>query len=135
MAESKNRPSKTNRANRPNRVPTGDTHDVMGVHGTSDQYEYRWVNEDKIDARKMNGYEIVEDDDIQIATTSSTKSGSAKTLVTNRKDGSTSTLMRQDKQWYDEDQKSKADKIDRSEETMFRQLKEAEGRYGSIDVE
>lgn len=135
MAES-NRPSKTNRANRPKRIPTGDTHDIMGVVGADDKdFVYRWVNEDKIDARKMNGYEIVEDNDIQIATPSVAKSGSAKTLVTNRKDGSTSTLMRQKKDFYDEDQAAKADKINKSEETMFRQLKEADGRYGSIEVE
>ena len=135
MADNKNRPSKTNRANRPTRIPTGDTHDVMGVHGKDEDYVYRWVNEDKVDARRMNGYEIVEDDNIQIATTSSSKSGSAKTLVTNRKDGSTSTLMRQSKEYYEEDQAAKAEKINRSEESMFRQLREAEGGYGSIKVE
>jgi len=55
--------------------------------------------------------------------------------VVDRKTGQEAILMRIRKEWYEEDQAAKAADVLASEESMFRQLKEADGRYGSVKVE
>ena len=41
--------------------------------------------------------------------------------------------MRQPKEYHEEDQKLRAEAIKKSEESMFRQLKTEEGRYGEVE--
>lgn len=80
---------------------------------------------------KEAGYEVVVDDDMVVGearVSDPTSQGSGKRVVS--KDGTVSYLMRQKKEWYEEDQKAKQQHVDELEQTMKKQA--SEGMYGSI---
>ena len=60
------------------------------------------------------------------------KLGSA---ITRPDGGSTLVLMRILKEWYNEDQALKAEKIDALEQTMISDEQGSEGRYGTMTVQ
>jgi len=124
---------------RPTRTPIADQRDIMSVSGIDQEnYVYRWVNDQgvRIDQFKQAGYEPVEQDgNIMLGVASTQTLGSIVKVVVDRISGQEAILMRIRKEWHDEDQAAKAAELLRSEESMFRQLKEADGRYGSVKVE
>lgn len=106
----------------------------QAISGEKDpNYVYRFVNDtgSRIDQLKQAGYEIVEDDNLIVGdarVTDATQPGSAKKVIS--KDGTVSYLMRQKKEWYDEDQAAKQRHNDEIEEAMKKSA--SEGMYGSI---
>ena len=124
---------------RTKRIPISGQRDIMAVTGIDQEnYVYRWVNDKgvRIDQFKQAGYETVEQDGkIMLGAASTQTLGSVIKVVVDRNTGQEAILMRIRKEWYDEDRAADAAEIARSEESMFRQLKEADGRYGSFKVE
>jgi hypothetical protein len=124
---------------RTKRVPIAGQRDIMTVEGLdTENYVHRWVNDKgvRVDQFKAAGYEPVEQDgNIMLGAASVQSVGSVIKVITNQSTGEEAILMRIRKEWYDEDQAAKAEELAKSEEAMFRQLKEADGRYGSVKVE
>ena len=123
---------------KPKRIPVGAARDILTVHGQDPNYVYRWVLDDpkrpgRLQRFKDGGYEIVTDTNEvgQNTVDRGKKLGSAIT----RPDGSsTLVLMRILKEWYDEDQEAKAEKIADLEQAMIADEQGMEGRYGSIQI-
>lgn len=114
----------TQRPTRKERIPVNGARDILTVKDKDPNYEYRWVIDvpGRLDKFKQAGYEVVTADlEIgQKAVDSNEKLGSA--IITSR-GGATLVLMRIPKEWYDEDQKAKQDKVDALEETLQAELR------------
>lgn len=106
----------------------------QSITGDKDpDYVYRFVNDSgsRIDQMKSAGYEIVTDDDLIVGdsrVSDSSQVGSGKRVIS--KDGTVQYLMRQKKEFYDEDQAAKQAHNDEIERAMTKQAQE--GMYGSI---
>ena len=106
----------------------------QSITGDKDpDYVYRFVNDSgsRIDQMKSAGYEIVTDDDLIVGdsrVSDSSQVGSGKRVIS--KDGTVQYLMRQKKEFYDEDQAAKQAHNDEIEQAMKKQAQE--GMYGSI---
>lgn len=106
----------------------------QSITGEKDpNYVYRFVNDSgsRIDQMKSAGYEIVTDDDLIVGdsrVSDTSQMGSGKRVVS--KDGTVQYLMRQKKEYYDEDQAAKQAHNDEIEQAMKKQAQE--GMYGSI---
>ena len=128
------------------RIPVGSARDILTVANPDPNYHYRWVLDDpkrpgRLQRFLTGGYEIVTDD-VEVGQKavdrSNKKLGSA---ITRPDGGSTLVLMRILKEWYDEDQAAKQEKIDDLEATMSRDSKEgripgtSEAGYGTFSIE
>ena len=99
------------------------------------EFEYRFVNDtgSRIQNFKAAGYEFVTGDDLIVGdnrVSDATDLGSAKRVISN--DGTTSYLMRIKKDWYEEDQASKAAAIKEQEAAM--KQKASAGMYGKLNI-
>ena len=82
---------------------------------------------------KQAGYEIVEDDSLIVGdarVSDPSQQGSGKRVIS--KDGTVSYLMRQKKEWFDEDKAAKRERND--EITNQIKSKASDGMYGSIKM-
>ena len=108
----------------------------QSISGEKDpNYVYRFVNDtgSRIDQMKQAGYEIVTDDNLIVGdsrVSDPSSQGSAKRVIS--KDGTVSYLMRQKKEYYEEDQAAKQAHNDEIEAAMKKQA--SEGMYGSIKM-
>lgn len=98
------------------------------------EFEYRFVNDtgSRIQNFKAAGYEFVTGDDLIVGdnrVSDATDLGSAKRVISN--DGTTSYLMRIKKDWYEEDQASKAAAIKEQEAAMKQEA--STGMYGKLN--
>ena len=98
-------------------------------------FEYRFVNDtgSRIQNFKAAGYEFVTGDDLIVGdnrVSDATDLGSAKRVISN--DGTTSYLMRIKKDWYEEDQASKAAAIKEQEAAMKQEA--STGMYGKLNI-
>ena len=121
------------------RVPIGSNRDITTVHDTPDGYVDRWVNDipGRIDKFKAAGYELVETAEMG----SQSVDGSHDENGTVTKDmgrGQTAYLMRQRQEYYDEDQASKQNYVNRTEESMRKEKVEKhnskDGTYGEVKI-
>ena len=99
------------------------------------EFEYRFVNDtgSRIQNFKAAGYEFVTGDDLIVGdnrVSDATDLGSAKRVISN--DGTTSYLMRIKKEWYEEDQASKAAAIKEQEAAMKQEA--SAGMYGKLNI-
>jgi hypothetical protein len=119
---------------RKKRTPVGGARDILTVPLKDPNYEYRWVVDSpgRIQRFKDGGWEVDTDNvDIgQRTVDRESRIGSAVTKASG--DGRTLVLMRIPKEWYDEDQKAKSDRLDALDGTMRQDAKE--GRYGVLEV-
>ena len=108
----------------------------QSISGDKDpNFVYRFVNDtgSRIDQMKQAGYEIVEDEGLIVGdsrVSDPSSQGSAKRVIS--KDGTVSYLMRQKKEYYEEDQAAKQAHNDEIEAAMKKQA--SEGMYGSIKM-
>ncbi len=108
----------------------------QSISGEKDpNYVDRFVNDtgSRIDQMKQAGYEIVEDEGLIVGdsrVSDPSSQGSAKRVIS--KDGTVSYLMRQKKEYYEEDQAAKQAHNDEIEAAMKKQA--SEGMYGSIKM-
>lgn len=130
------RPPANEKADRPRRNAVGGKRDILTANGNLDtsKYHYHIVNMEgtNIEEFKSYGYEIDDSSDIQMGTSNPKQSGSANTAIADRRSGLKCVLMRQPIEFYREDQKLRAEAIAKSEESMLRDLKTADGRYGEV---
>jgi len=135
------RPSGESRADRPTRSQTLEDSQGTGklnVDGKEDGYFYYIENDEKgnIEALQKRGFEIVEKDSGTTMSSSNPKEvGSRIETTVFNSDGTKGVLMRQRKEWHEEDMKFKAEVVSKREEALFRNEQKEEGRYGSIKVE
>ena len=99
------------------------------------EFEYRFVNDtgSRIQNFKAAGYEFVTGDDLIVGdnrVSDATDLGSAKRVISN--DGTTSYLMRIKRDWYEEDQASKAAAIKEQEAAMKQEA--SAGMYGKLNI-
>lgn len=123
---------------RPKRVPLA-TRNRLNVKDKDPNYVYRYVNAndqhdpDRVERMKEAGYELVPrnqggalgdnrvDNSSPMGSTASINAGQGKIAV----------LMRQRKEWFDEDQASKQSEVDAVEQSMRR---ESKSDYGTLDL-
>lgn len=108
----------------------------MTILGEKDpDFVYRVVNDvgARVSQMQAAGYEIVTDDGITIGesrVSDPNQLGSSKRVLS--KDGTVSILMRQKREWWEEDQKAKQQQIDEQESAMKQDA--AQGMYGKIET-
>lgn len=134
MTETRKAPS-----GRVKRQPVGQRN-RLSVSGKDPNYEYRFVNDigDRIQMFQEAGYELVSRDEHRIGDSRldiARPDGSNAMVSVGVKpngDPQRAYLMRIKKEWYDEDQKAKRERIQEVEE----QLKKPniEGAYGEISI-
>ena len=108
----------------------------QAIAGDKDpSYVYRFVNDtgSRIQNFKAAGYEFVTGDDLIVGdnrVSDATDLGSAKRVISN--DGTTSYLMRIKKEWFEEDQASKAAALKEQEAAMTKEA--STGMYGKLNI-
>ncbi len=132
------RPDPSNRAKRRRVSSVGGAGSggKLGIIGDLDpNYNYRVCNDEGSNIQEMEsfGYDIVTGDGVSFKSTNEINTGSQHSVIVDRTNGTKGILMRQPKEYHDEDNKARADMIAKTEESMFRNVENEEGRYGSID--
>jgi hypothetical protein len=123
-------------ANRVKRVPVeGNNRNRLTVDGKDPGYEYRWVNDldSRIELFKEGGWETVTHK-VQVGDKrvgEPTQEASAVTKAVGK--GTVAVLMRILKEWYDEDQLAKMDRI-REVQAGIEQTPQRPGMYGKIKI-
>lgn len=121
------------------RTPLGAKRDILNVQNTPDGYVDRIVNDlpGRIDRFKAAGYEVVED--AQLGTSHVDGNQASQGVVT--KDvgkGVNAVVMRQRKEFYEEDQTAKQRDIDETESAMRRKKVNSnesnDGTYGEVKI-
>ena len=131
------RPDTSNRSNRPRRHAVGGAQNIINTIGNRDpNYNYYVVTDTgtKVEEFESYGYEIDQSQDIKLGSNRPTQTGTAHSVVVDRGTGEKGVLMRQPIEYHEEDKKIRADMIDKSEESMFRELKNPkEGTYAEVE--
>ena len=143
------RSSKPRRQNRKERVPLGTMRSQLAVESI-EGYVLRWVNDrgNRVSHAEEGGYEFTTYDELgdrvigdHNTTSDSAEEGTkvSKKVGTNENGAPLmSYLMKIRKEWYDEDQKKKADYVDQTEQSIV-DLDGADSdfkskTYGSINI-
>ena len=113
------------------RTPIASRNDLT-VRGKKEGFEYRIVNDtaDRIQAFQEAGYELVDASEVSIGDkriNNASPEGSKAQLSVGK--GDKAFLMRQRKDFYDEDQAAKAAKVSQLENTMKSDVVNAGGRF------
>jgi hypothetical protein len=121
------------RNTRPQRTPL-QNRSVLGVKGKEPGFSYRIVNDvgDRIESFKARGYEVVEDQTVQVGdrrVAIPTREGSPVQVSVGG--GTKGYLMRIKDEWYKEDQATKERELQELEKSM----KPASSDYGSIKID
>lgn len=121
---------------RTRRTPINGTRNRLTVRGQEEGYVYRIVNDidDRIQSLQEMGYEIVTDKNVTVGDkriANPTQEGSPVKVSVGQ--GIQAYVMRQKKEFFDEDQAAKAARNDELEATMKREAKEA-GFYGKLKI-
>lgn len=124
---------------RENRVPVGGFRDILTVEGKDPAYHYRFVlGEDEKDMRIYShqnaGYTFAKiEDGLKVGQSAVFKSDSVGSLIrVPNKDGRWLYLMKIPVEWYEDDQRSKAHRVDETEKSL-REIDE--GMYGQqLDI-
>jgi hypothetical protein len=132
-----NREASASRAKRPDRsdIPVNGRRNVLSVRGKEPGFEYRVVTDrpGRVEELQDLGYEVVTHKavvgDKRVATPA--PEGSPVKIALGK--GEQGYLMRQRKEWYDEDQRRKQEEVDASEKAMLRTHRQG-AQYGEISV-
>ena len=118
------------------RASINGTRNVLNISGKEPGFVYRVVNDvgDRIEQLKAIGYEIVEDNAVQVGDrriANPTKEGSPVKVSVGG--GVQGYVMRIKQEWYDEDKAKKDAHVDNIERGLVRDAKE-QTDYGKIQV-
>ena len=121
---------------RTRRTPINGTRNRLNVRGQEDGYVYRIVNDidDRIQSLQEMGYEIVTDKNVTVGDkriANPTQEGSPVKVSVGQ--GVQAYVMRQKKEFFDEDQAAKQAKVDELEATTKREA-QAAGFYGKLKI-
>lgn len=124
----------TKRTNR--RSSVNGTRNVLNITGKEPGFVYRVVNDvgDRIEQLKEIGYELVEDNKVQVGdrrVANPTKEGSPVKVSVGQ--GIQGYVMRIKQEWYDEDKAKKDARVDAIERGLVREAKE-QADYGKLTV-
>ena len=119
---------------RPTRQPVG-FRNRLAAFDKDPAYEYRWVNNnadggDRVKIMEDAGYEFAPKSEQRSGRVEAGPLGSAETVPGGN--GDTMVLMRIKKEWYEEDQKAKQDRVDELDRA---QKRTPDGLYGKITYE
>lgn len=122
---------------RPTREPVG-LRNRLSVANRDPNYEYRWVVDydgtgDRIEQFKLAGYEVCPKGMHKIGNhrvNAPSETGSSEVLAVGN--GQRAVLMRQKKEFYEEDQKTKAERIAESEKALKKPT--LDGSYGKVSI-
>ena len=120
---------------RKQRVPvSGGERNVLTVRGKEEGFEYRWVNHDpdRIQRFLDAAWEPVTQDVTVGDRKVDSSSGTSSVVERGVGAGKKALLMRVPKEFYDEDQKAKAVKLDEIETAMKQNA--LKDRYGKLEV-
>lgn len=136
----KNEAKKASDTSKRLRVPIGARRDVTAVERDEDfhkQYKERWVNDipGRIEKFKRAGYELVETASVGDPTVDGTHNESG-VVSKDMGQGTTAYLMRQRREYFEEDKAAKQEVVDSTEESMRRDLNENrnDGQYGEVKI-
>jgi hypothetical protein len=120
---------------RPRRTAIG-VRNVLTVNGKDPDFHYRIVNDedDRIQQFLDAGYEVVDANTVRVGekrVEKTTPEGTKAQLSVGG--GQKAFVMRIKKEWYDEDQKAKADAIAETEASMKQSALDG-NNYGKIDI-
>jgi len=121
---------------RPARVPINGLRDKLVVKGIPEHLHACWVNDYNLERYKEAGYgfwtgsAVVGDNHVD-----SNSGMSSGVISRNVGNGVTAFVMVIPKDLYESDQKALDDEIASKESILFRSQKQAEGRYGNIEVQ
>ena len=123
------------RAQRPTRTPISGRRDKLSVKGKEPGFEYRVVNDvpGRVDTLMEAGYEVVTHSTTVGEKRVGTPAPEGSPVKISVGGGNQGYLMRQKKEWYDEDQKRKQAALDEAEASMKR--RETKEHYGNIEVD
>ena len=121
---------------RTRRTPINGTRNRLNVRGQEEGYVYRIVNDvdDRIQSLQEMGYEIVTDKGVSVGDkriANPTQEGSPIKVSVGQ--GIQAYVMRQKKEFFDEDQASKNARNDELEAQMKRDAKDS-GFYGKLQI-
>ena len=121
---------------RTRRTPINGTRNRLNVRGQEEGYVYRIVNDvdDRIQSLQEMGYEIVTDKGVTVGDkriANPTQEGSPIKVSVGQ--GVQAYVMRQKKEFFDEDQASKNARNDELEAQMKRDAKDS-GFYGKLQI-
>jgi hypothetical protein len=121
---------------RTRRTPINGTRNRLNVRGQEEGYVYRIVNDidDRVQTLQEMGYEIVTDKNVTVGDkriANPTQEGSPVKVSVGQ--GVQAYVMRQKKEFFDEDQQAKNARNDELEATMKREAKDA-GFYGKLKI-
>jgi hypothetical protein len=119
---------------RTRRTPIG-TRNVLTVAGKDPNYVYRIVNDsgDRINEFLEAGYELVPEDSVKVGDKRVNKASSeGSNAQISVGQGQKAFVMRIRKEWYQEDQAAKQERVDRLEATI--KDKALDGTYGKLEI-
>lgn len=128
--------SQSRARNRPERVPL-HSRDILTVWKKKPDKEYRWVinRDDRLYRFKQAGWEFVTDANLEVGEPTVNADKELGTVIVKKTGGDELYLMCIDKEWYDEDQKIKQERVDGTEQAMYEQLNSSsDGRYGEVKI-
>lgn len=120
----------------PRRTSIG-TRNKLSVKGKDPNFVYRIVNDtdDRISQFLEAGYEIVKDTSVQVGDKRvAVPSAEGSPVKVSVGGGTQAFVMRIRKDWYEEDQKAKAEHLNELEATMKREARETSD-YGKVKVD
>jgi len=121
------------------RIPIGTNQDITAVRDTPDGYKDRWVNDipGRIEKFKSAGYELVESAQVGDSSVDGTHNSSG-VVSRDMGKGVTAYLMRQNMDWFKEDQAAKQRRVDETEDSIRRPKVESQnskdGNYGEVKI-
>ena len=129
-------PSQSRTNKRPQRVPLHER-DILVVRNKNPNKVYRWVMDesDRLYRFTEAGWEFVTDKGLVVGQPTVNADKELGSVLVKRSGDREMFLMCIDKEWYDEDQASKAEKINETERAMYEQLNSlSDGRYGRVKM-
>ena len=135
-ADREQSPSQSRATSRPKRVPLHNR-DILTVHNKNPNKVYRWVNDidDRLYRFKQAGWEFVTDKGICVGEPTVNANTELGSVVVKRTGSTELFLMAIEREFYDEDQAAKAQRIKDTEATMYEQLNSSsDGRYGRVKM-
>jgi len=116
------------------RVPVG-TRNVLTVAGKEPGYEYRIINDsgDRVQEFLDAGYELVKENSVKVGDKRVNKASSEGTVSQiSVGQGQKAFVVRIKKEWYDEDQAAKQQKVNELEAST--KAKALDGTYGKLEI-
>ena len=126
------------------RVPLDGYRDILTVQGKDKDYSYRWVNDKNEEGHrimrfKQAGWEFVEATEVHVGQSAVYKSDNIGSIVRySAGKGDYLYLMKIPKEWYDEDQAAKQERINDQEKSITRPRNpdnaSDDGQYGQNKI-